>query len=90
MLKYDIDIYVLVLEWGLKKEKVVCDFYIRVNRFVYKRVVVEKRGLYIMSDYFFIGCSVDGIFICCCYGKKIIEIKCLYFLRYLYFREVVI
>lgn len=42
MLKYDIDIYVLVLEWGLKKEKVVCDFYIRVNRFVYKRVVVES------------------------------------------------
>nr|XP_034325261.1 uncharacterized protein LOC105329320 isoform X3 [Crassostrea gigas] len=90
MSKYDTDIHVPALEWGLKKEKVACDLYTRANRSVHKRVVVEKRGLYIMSDYPFIGCSVDGIFTCRCHGKKIIEIKCPYSLRHMHPREVAI
>lgn len=78
MSKYDTDIHVPALEWRLKKEKVACDLYTRANRYIHKREVVEKRGLYIMSDYSRIGCSVDGIFTCRCHGKKIIEIKCPY------------
>jgi hypothetical protein len=43
-----------------------------------------------MSDYPFIGCSVDGIISCKCHGKKVFEIKCPFSSRHLHPKEVAV
>ena len=37
---------------------------------------IEKSGLKLHRDYYFIGASVDGIGNCDCHGKFLIEVKC--------------
>lgn len=76
------------LQWGRKKESTARDLYVRVARRIHKKAKIEEQGLYIMQEYPFIGCSVDGIFLCQCHNKKLIEIKCPYATRTLHPKEV--
>jgi hypothetical protein len=88
--KYKINSSVPSLNWGLKKERVARELYARASRSTHKKVVVEEKGLYVMSDYPFIGCSVDGIISCKCHGKKVFEIKCPFSSRHLHPKEVAV
>ncbi|KAK3083939.1 hypothetical protein FSP39_005662 [Pinctada imbricata] len=88
--KYETDLEVPSLQWGRKKEPVARDLYTRASRINHKKAMVEEKGLYVMNDCPFIGCSVDGIFSCKCHGMKILEIKCPYSTRNLHPKEVAI
>lgn len=88
MSKYETDVEVPALQWGRRKEEVARDLYTRSCRSIHKKVQVEEKGLYLMNDFPYIGCSVDGIFSCKCHGKKVIEIKCPYALKHMHPKEV--
>ena len=68
-------------EWGIANEKVALGKY-RQSVSDHDDVVVEQCGLFISTDYPFMGASPDSLVSCQCCGKGIVEVKCPYNYRW--------
>lgn len=66
------------LTWGHGKEKQALELYIKKQNKNHKKLSVSKSGLKINTSWPFLGASPDGIRICQCCSKKIIDVKGLY------------
>ena len=66
------------LTWGHEKEKKALDLYIKKQKRNHDRLLIKNSGLIINTLWPFLGASPDGVRICECCQKKLIEVKSMY------------
>ena len=60
---------------GLCARKKAQDKYVSMTSVAHKNFKVEESGLFISTDYPFIGASLDGLVMCDCCSDGVCEIK---------------
>ena len=66
------------LTWGHEKEKKALDLYIKKQKRNHEKLSIKNSGLIVNTLWPFLGASPDGVRICECCQKKLIEIKSMY------------
>ena len=66
------------LTWGHEKEKKALDLYIKKQKKNHDKLSIKNNGLIINTLWPFLGASPDGVRICGCCQKKLIEVKSMY------------
>ena len=66
------------LTWGHEKEKQALHLYIKKQNKNHKKLSLENSGLKINTLWPFLGASPDGVRMCECCQKKLIEVKSMY------------
>ena len=61
--------------WGCAHEKVARDKYVSMTSVAHNNFKIEESGLFLSTDYPFIGASPDGLVSCDCCGDGVCEIK---------------
>ena len=61
--------------WGCELERTARDKYISCSSINHQDLKVDESGLFICTEYSFIGASPDGLVTCSCCGDGICEIK---------------
>ena len=64
--------------WGHEKERRALSLYIKKQNKNHEKLSIEKSGLIVNTLWPFLGASPDGIRICACCQKKLIEVKSMY------------
>ena len=68
--------------WGCEHEKTAIDYYGKACKEKHDDFELNKSGLFLNTDWPFIGASPDGLINCSCCGKGAVEIKCSYCHRF--------
>ena len=66
------------LTWGHEKEKQALHLYIKKQNKNHKKLSIKNSGLKINTLWLFLGASPDGVRMCECCQKKLIEVKSMY------------
>ena len=66
------------LTWGHEKEKKALDLYIKKQKRNHEKLSIKNSELIVNTLWPFLGASPDGVRICECCQKKLIEIKSMY------------
>ena len=66
------------LTWGYEKEKKALDLYMKKQNRNHEKLSIKNSGLIINTLWPFLEASPDGVRICECCQKKLIEIKSMY------------
>ena len=70
------------LRWGIDHEKdAIADFMDYQISQSHESPAISKSGLVIKQDYPFLAASPDGLYICNCHSKALLEVKCPYTLK---------
>ena len=64
------------LSWGRSNEKYAIKRYIRKTKNLHKNFTCKPAGLFIHSDYPFLGATPDSLIDCSCCGFGLLECKC--------------
>ena len=66
------------LTWGHEKEKQALNLYLKKQNKKHRKLSITSSGLIINKLWPFLGASPDGIRICECCQRKLIEVKSMY------------
>ncbi|XP_076095702.1 uncharacterized protein LOC143066777 [Mytilus galloprovincialis] len=64
------------VNFGKRNEPVARQFYNEMYRTKHKNVQIDNCGLYVCTEFPFMGATPDGVVSCSCCGKGLLEIKC--------------